>query len=58
MSLVARVSAFTCGLRIIAAQVLRLIRPIHTVRNQSSTRERNVLAPVTHLQRIQNEYLW
>jgi hypothetical protein len=46
LSLVAGVSAITCGLPIIAAHVLCFIRPI---RSQCSTRERNVLAPVTHL---------
>jgi hypothetical protein len=55
LSLVAGVSAFTCGSPIIAAHVLSFIRPI---RNQSSTRERNVLAPVTPLQRIQHEHFW
>jgi hypothetical protein len=54
LSLVAGVSAFMCGLPIMATRVLCFIRPIP---NQFSTRERNVLAPVTYLQRIQNEHL-
>jgi len=55
LSLVAGVSAFKSGLPIVAKHVLGFIRPIP---NQCSTRKRNVLAPVTHLQRIQNEHLW
>lgn len=55
LSLVAGVSAFKYGLPIVATHVLCFIRPIP---NQCSTRKRNVLAPVTYLQRIQHEYLW
>ncbi|ASV99566.1 hypothetical protein CJU94_16275 [Paraburkholderia aromaticivorans] len=55
LSLVAGVSAFKRSLPIVATPVLCFIRPIPS---QCSTRERHVLAPVTYLQRIQNEHLW